>query len=111
MTLERPTCNLAGMVAEKHKMDSGKAAALGMLSPKVGIAALGSVLGGLSGSHPTPAVVGAAAAVYWHKLLANVKPLPPMFAEVMATAEHPKPTRQEVCIVVGCPSTRAHPAL
>jgi hypothetical protein len=84
------------MVADKHKMEASKASALGMLSPKVGITALGSVLGGLGGGSPASAVVGAAGAVYWHKLLANYKPLPPMFTEVMATAKKPQPAAQKV---------------
>lgn len=71
------------MVAEKHHVDSAKASALGMLSPAVGMAALGEVLGGLTSPKPAAGVRGAAGAVYWQKLLANVKPVPNLFKEVM----------------------------
>ena len=93
------------MVADKHKMDASKATALGMLSPKVGITALGHVLSGLGGGSPTSAVVGAAGMVYWQKLLANVKPVPPMFAEVMDSAESTKPAAPKVDSVMN-PATQ-----
>ena len=88
------------MVADKHKMDASKASALGMLSPKVGITALGHVLSGLGSGSPTSAVVGAAGMVYWHKLLANVKPVPPMFAEVMGSVESSKPAALKVSLLI-----------
>ena len=74
---------------EKHKVDAQKAAALGMLSPDTGIAALSSVVAATVAGGATAVVRGAAGAAYWHKLLANVKPTPPIFADVMDAAHQP----------------------
>ena len=78
---------ITGMVADKHKVDPKKAEALGMLLPKTGLTALASVLKEAASGASVNSVRGAAGLVYWQKLLANVKPTPPMFADIMAVPQ------------------------
>ena len=75
------------MVADKHKIEAHKAEALGMLLPKIGLTALASVLRGSVHGIGSASVRGAACLVYWQKLLANVKPTPPIFADIMAAQQ------------------------
>lgn len=88
---------VAGMVADKHKVDSKKAEAMGMLAPSSGLAALASVLQEAQAGQLTSSIRGAAGSVYWKKLLGNVKPVPPMFADVIAAPEEGSqlPTKQQ----------------
>ena len=72
------------MVANTHAIEADKAMALGMLAPKVGIAALSTVLSEVRSGCPLSSVRGAANKIYWRKLLASVKPVPPIFAEAVA---------------------------
>ena len=76
---------LAGMVADKHRVSASKAKELGMLDPVTGVSALSKVLTGLSVGTAVEAVSGAAGAVYWQKLLANVRPTPHIFKQVART--------------------------
>lgn len=74
-------------MADKHKIEANKAEALGMLLPKTGLTALANVLRDSLYETGSASVRGAAYLVYWQKLLANVKPTPPMFADIMAAQE------------------------
>ncbi len=78
---------ITGMVADKHKVDPKKAEALGMLLPRTGLTALASVLKEAASGASVNSVRGAAGLVYWQKLLANVKPTPLMFADIMAVPQ------------------------
>lgn len=55
-----------------------------MLDPVTGVSALSRVLTGLSVGTAVEAVRGAAGAVYWQKLLANVRPTPHIFKQLAA---------------------------
>ena len=83
------------MVADKHKVDAQKAAALGMLAPKTGLSALAKILSDTTSGKSASSVRGATSASYWQKLLANMKPVPVMFEKVMAVPQsRPVPDQQ-----------------
>ena len=91
---ERAAC--IGMVADKHKVDAKKAEALGMLLPKTGLTALACVLRETASGVAATSLRGAANLVYWRSLLANVKPTPPIFADIMAAPQTASAGTQEV---------------
>lgn len=88
----------AGMVADKHKVDAQKAEAMGMLAPKTGLAALAKVLSEAEGGSLHASVRGAAGIQYWQKLLAHVKPVPRMFAEIVEEVKTKPQPQMEVLL-------------
>lgn len=88
------------MVANTYAIEPSKAAALGMLAPKAGIAALSSILLDTCSGQHLANVCGAASQIYWKRLLANVQPVPSMFANVTAEELVKAESQQKVGAVI-----------
>ena len=83
----------AGLVqAKTGALSEERVSAFGMLTPRSGVAALQSLLYGLtSATVPRAAGVrGAATQTYWRLLITKFKPLPPLFAQIALPLDDPE---------------------
>ncbi|KAK9803914.1 hypothetical protein WJX72_004698 [[Myrmecia] bisecta] len=102
-----------GMAHDKHAVSQQQAAALGMLSPHAGVAAMEVLLRGIPAHGTSAGSVGVATQLYWRQLLQGVKALPAFYSAVAgpsAMAAGQAPTRAAIAAATQHTAKRAAPA-